>query len=152
MRPILAAGQSADTAESHLVEPHALVTALRTITIIVPAAPVGLLPLLRQLLPPLLLHLSVHYSTAVRYMAAVTVAALARRLTLDVMTAVVDLLLPRLADPRNVLVRQVGYWIRLFSFVLLPNSDFQCLLGTKLLSFNRHYLDHYVQILHYIRP
>ena len=87
-------------------EPHVVVTALRVLTIIKPVISPGLDPQLQQLLPAVL-SLTVHYATAVRYMAAQTVAALAHVLTLEVMSAVIEMLLPWLSDSQaNVTVRQ----------------------------------------------
>jgi TATA-binding protein-associated factor len=86
-------------------EPHILVTALRVLSVIIPVAPAGLYPQLLQLLPALI-SLAVHYATAVRFMAAQAIAALAQHLTLDVMTSIVETLLPCLEDALNLRVRQ----------------------------------------------
>jgi hypothetical protein len=74
--------------------------------------PAGLHDQLQQLIPSLL-SLSVHYATAVRYMAAQAVAVLARLLTAEVMTAVVETLLPQLDDALNITGRQAVFRIRI---------------------------------------
>jgi hypothetical protein len=108
-------------------EPHVLVTALRVLAIIIPVMPVGLHGQLQQLIPSLL-SLSVHYATAVRYMAAQAVAVLARLLTDEVMTAVVETLLPQLDDALNITGRQAVFRIsirihRIHMFLGLPDPE-----------------------------
>ena len=91
-------------------DPQVLVNSLSVLATVSPSLSPLLHPRLTELLPRLL-HLSCHQLTAVRsvmemievkikcvlrYMVAVTLSQLARLLTLEVMTAVVEDLLPRL--------------------------------------------------------
>ncbi len=117
---------SSQTVDAPPPEPHVLVTALRVLSIIIPVMPAGLHAQLQQLIPSLL-SLSVHYATAVRYMAAQAVTVLARLLTAEVMTAVVETLLPRLDDMLNITGRQAVFRIRIriwiHMFLGLPDPD-----------------------------
>ena len=87
-------------------EPQAVVNSLSVLCVLAPSLSAVLHPQLLELVPGLL-QLCQHSLTAVRYMAAEALAQLAKLLPLEVMTAVVSQLVPRLEDASCALcVRQ----------------------------------------------
>jgi len=86
-------------------DPQELVNGLAVISVLIPAMSELLHPQLQHLIP-YLLRLTCHHLTAVRYMAAKTLAVTAKLLTVEVMTTVVEHLVPCLEDTSMVCVRQ----------------------------------------------
>ena len=82
-----------------------LVNSLSVLSVLTPALSPLLHPSLLQLLPTLC-QLTGHRLTAVRYMAAVTLTQLAQEVTVEVMSVVVERLVPRLEPSSSLAVRQ----------------------------------------------
>jgi len=89
----------------HDTEPQELVNSMAVISVLTPALSEVLHPHLHHLLP-YLLRLTCHHLTAVRYMAAYTLTTTAKMLTVQVMTMVVEHLVPCLEDNSVLSVRQ----------------------------------------------
>eukprot|EP00092_Neocalanus_flemingeri_P012300 GFUD01013258.1.p1 GENE.GFUD01013258.1~~GFUD01013258.1.p1 ORF type:complete len:1777 (+),score=633.99 GFUD01013258.1:47-5377(+) len=86
-------------------DPQELVNGLGVISVLTPAMSELLHPHLQHLIP-YLLRLTCHHLTSVRYMAANALTIIAKMLTVEVMTMVVEHLVPCLEDSSMVCVRQ----------------------------------------------
>merc|ERR1719427_2140684 len=86
-------------------DPQELVNSLAVISVLTPALSELLHPHIQHLIP-YLLRLTCHHLTGVRYMAAKTLTITAKVLTVEVMTMVVEHLVPCLEDTSVVCVRQ----------------------------------------------
>merc|ERR1719427_202861 len=86
-------------------DPQELVNSLAVLSVLIPAMSELLHPHIQHLIP-YLLRLTCHHLTGVRYMAAKTLTITAKVLTVEVMTMVVEHLVPCLEDTSVVCVRQ----------------------------------------------